>query len=119
MSPGAEHSTPEVITDEFYYSNHSCDPNCKTQIIVDKGTKKIGIFALKEIERGEELAYDYKFPVEDTADKIACKCASFVFSLFRLLGTDLSRRRSDKVQGIHELVLREKLTTAAAAVIIN
>ena len=38
------------------YINHSCDPNCET---VAEG-RRIFIEALKDIERGEELAYDYR-----------------------------------------------------------
>jgi SET domain-containing protein len=43
----------------------SCDPNCHTQIIPSDGKKKIFIYAKKDIEPGEELCYDYKFPIEE------------------------------------------------------
>ncbi len=39
------------------YINHSCDPNCEA-IITDK---KIFIHALRSIQPGEELAYDYQY----------------------------------------------------------
>lgn len=40
------------------------------------GQKKIIIFAKHDIEEGEELTYDYKFPIED--DKIPCLCGATV-----------------------------------------
>jgi histone-lysine N-methyltransferase SETD1 len=56
------------------FLNHSCDPNCYTQIISHEGKKKIIIFAKRDIEVGEELCYDYKFPIEDV--KIPCYCGA-------------------------------------------
>ena len=38
------------------------------------GQKKIVIYAKRDIEEGEEITYDYKFPIE--ADKIPCLCGS-------------------------------------------
>ena len=57
------------------YINHSCDPNCFTKIISVDGEKKISIYSKKDIEKGEELHYDYKFPYEeDSSKKIKCYC---------------------------------------------
>lgn len=56
------------------FINHSCDPNCYSKVILVDGRKHIVIFALRAIRRGEELTYDYKFPIED--DKIPCTCRS-------------------------------------------
>jgi SET domain-containing protein len=42
------------------FINHSCDPNCYTRIFSVEGVSKIGIYAKRNISRGEELAYDYK-----------------------------------------------------------
>ena len=41
--------------------NHSCDPNCDTDIIDDK----IWIRSFKDIEKGEELTYDYGFTFDE------------------------------------------------------
>ena len=51
--------------------NHSCDPNCETDII--KG--KIWIIAIRDIKKGEELTYDYGFDWEDYEDH-PCKCGA-------------------------------------------
>ncbi|GET56508.1 histone-lysine N-methyltransferase SETD1-like [Rhizophagus irregularis DAOM 181602=DAOM 197198] len=53
--------------------NHSCDPNCNAKILTIKGKKKIAIYAKRDIEFGEEITYDYKFPI-DKHDKIPCHC---------------------------------------------
>jgi hypothetical protein len=42
------------------FINHSCDPNCKTKIIVVDGRKHVCIYCKRRIEPGEELCYDYK-----------------------------------------------------------
>jgi hypothetical protein len=57
--------------------NHSCDPNCEAII---EG-RHIWIDALRDIRRGEELAYDYRYEwaenytVEDLAF-YKCECGS-------------------------------------------
>ena len=57
--------------------NHSCDPNCYTQIITHEGRKKIIIYAKRDVRVGEELAYDYKFQwAEREEDKLACTCGA-------------------------------------------
>lgn len=41
------------------FINHSCDPNCRTQIVCENGEKKIFIYAKRDIDVDEELAYEY------------------------------------------------------------
>ena len=53
------------------FLNHSCDPNCWIDII----KKRIWIIALRDIEEGEELTYDYGFDVEHWEDH-PCRCGS-------------------------------------------
>ena len=45
--------------------NHSCDPNCTAKIITISGQKKIVIYAKVDIAPGDEVTYDYHFPLED------------------------------------------------------
>lgn len=51
--------------------NHSCNPNCKTDVIKNK----IWIIAKKDIKKGEELSYDYGFSL-DTYKDYPCKCGA-------------------------------------------
>lgn len=50
------------------FINHSCEPNCETQKWTTQGEGHgfggktvVGIFAIRDIEVGEELSYDYQF----------------------------------------------------------
>ncbi|PKU87130.1 Histone-lysine N-methyltransferase ATX1 [Dendrobium catenatum] len=56
------------------FINHSCEPNCYTKVITVDGQKKIFIYAKRHISTGEELTYNYKFPLEEK--KIPCNCGS-------------------------------------------
>lgn len=56
------------------FINHSCEPNCVAKIIRVDQKERVVIYASKDIRPGEELLYDYKFPLEDK--KIPCHCGS-------------------------------------------
>ncbi|KAI8376247.1 uncharacterized protein BYT42DRAFT_573933 [Radiomyces spectabilis] len=56
------------------FINHCCTPNCTAKIITVDKHKKIVIYANRDIEPGEEITYDYKFPIEN--EKIPCLCGS-------------------------------------------
>ncbi|KAI5804187.1 hypothetical protein DFH27DRAFT_610221 [Peziza echinospora] len=59
------------------FINHSCTPNCTAKIIKVEGSKRIVIYALRDIAREEELTYDYKFERElDSDERIPCLCGS-------------------------------------------
>ncbi|CAH8559213.1 unnamed protein product [Heterobilharzia americana] len=59
------------------YINHSCDPNCTAEILNCDNSNHIVIIANKNIEKGDELTYDYKFDLEeDRWDRIPCLCGS-------------------------------------------
>lgn len=59
------------------YINHSCDPNCET-LAEDR---RIFIEAIKDIEAGEELAYDYMIERDgddppDIEQLFGCRCGA-------------------------------------------
>ncbi|KAK2847190.1 hypothetical protein Q5P01_010189 [Channa striata] len=58
------------------FINHSCEPNCYSRVITVDGQKHIVIFASRRICCGEELTYDYKFPIEDASNKLPCNCGA-------------------------------------------
>ncbi|KAI9504175.1 hypothetical protein BX070DRAFT_190385 [Coemansia spiralis] len=56
------------------FVNHSCKPNCRAKMIVADGTKRMVIYAGQDIQAGEEITYNYKFPLEEI--KIPCLCGA-------------------------------------------
>ncbi|KAI1765552.1 histone H3-K4 methyltransferase Set1 [Hypoxylon sp. FL1150] len=59
------------------FINHSCMPNCTAKIIKVEGSKRIVIYALRDIAQNEELTYDYKFEREyGSQDRIPCLCGT-------------------------------------------
>ncbi|XP_035389803.1 histone-lysine N-methyltransferase 2A isoform X2 [Electrophorus electricus] len=58
------------------FINHSCEPNCYSRVVNSDGKKHIVIFAMRKIYRGEELTYDYKFPIEEPGNKLSCNCGA-------------------------------------------
>lgn len=60
--------------------NSSCDPNCITQKWRDASTGEIrvGIFAKRDVQKGEELVYDYNFEhiLEGGSKKYTCQCGA-------------------------------------------
>uniref|UniRef100_A0A7E4VME8 [histone H3]-lysine(4) N-trimethyltransferase n=1 Tax=Panagrellus redivivus TaxID=6233 RepID=A0A7E4VME8_PANRE len=56
------------------FINHCCNPNCYARISSRNGKKHILIYSKRYIDKGEELTYDYKFPIEES--KIECHCGA-------------------------------------------
>jgi SET domain-containing protein len=68
---------PEVGGNDARWINHSCDPNCEAVEEEDR----VFIYAMRNIQRGEELLYDYRLqidePITDAAKKkFACHCGA-------------------------------------------
>ncbi len=53
------------------FINHSCDPNCESDII--RG--KIWIVAIRDIKKGEELSYNYGYDIDSYEDH-KCRCGA-------------------------------------------
>ena len=70
------------------FINHSCAPNCELQRWNVEGYTRIGIFAIDDIRKGEEITYDYKF---FTAEETKCHCGAATCR--KLLGANLARER--------------------------
>ena len=99
--PGERHHTflfaidDDIVIDaavngnDARWINHSCDPNCDA--VIEDG--RIWIEAIRDIEPGEELAYDYAYelPERHTAaakKRFPCNCGAK-----RCRGTLLIRKR--------------------------
>ncbi|EKX52694.1 hypothetical protein GUITHDRAFT_65244 [Guillardia theta CCMP2712] len=56
------------------FINHSCDPNCHTHRYRSLGEVVVGIFAKRDIEKGEEITIDYQ--MFDGAATKKCHCGA-------------------------------------------
>jgi SET domain-containing protein len=68
---------PQIGGNDARWINHSCDPNCEAIEEDDR----IFIDALRDIQAGEELFYDYALEIdepitEESKKKFACHCHS-------------------------------------------
>jgi hypothetical protein len=64
-----------VVIDGFgmaAFVNHSCNPNCES----DQFGDHIWIVALRDIEAGEELTYDYCLWDGEPGDEAPCYCGA-------------------------------------------
>jgi SET domain-containing protein len=71
------------------FINHSCDPNCDA--VIDGG--RIWIETIRDVEPGEELAYDYAYVLEErhtpaAKKRFPCTCGSP-----RCRGTILAKKK--------------------------
>lgn len=67
----------EVRGNDARFINHSCKPNCEATVV--RG--RVYIEALRTIEEGEELYYDYQLDIgeevtEEDKQRYACLCGS-------------------------------------------
>jgi SET domain-containing protein len=98
--PGVPHHTclfaidDDIVIDaavngnDARFINHSCDPNCDAIVEDDR----IWIETIRDVEQGEELAYDYAFVLKERHTPAAkrrfpCRCGSA-----RCRGTMLARK---------------------------
>jgi hypothetical protein len=60
---------------ESRYINHSCRPNSGARTIYLNGRRRLFFYALRDIDVGQEITYDYKFvPETDSSNRIECQC---------------------------------------------
>lgn len=58
------------------FINHSCEPNCRTEKWMVNGEICIGLFALRDIKKGEEVTFDYNYVRVFGAAAKKCYCGS-------------------------------------------
>lgn len=62
LDNGKDVIDPAIGGNEARWINHSCDPNCEA---IEDDDERIFIEALRDIEPGEELFYDYQLEVDE------------------------------------------------------
>jgi SET domain-containing protein len=76
LDNGKEVIDPSVGGNEARWINHSCEPNCEA---IENSRDRVFIYALRDIEPGEELFYDYQLEIdepitEETKQESKCSC---------------------------------------------
>jgi len=68
-------TNPMINRNEAKYINHSCVPNCDVHRWNVDGIERVGVFALTDIAKGEELTYNYKWTSTNGEGRI-CYCGN-------------------------------------------
>jgi hypothetical protein len=86
--------------------NHSCDPNAALR-------KRSELFALRDIPKGEQIAYDYSLTIAPTKWRMECACGAPTCR--KVLGDVLSiprrQRMRYRAQGAMQDYMRKLLDT--------
>ncbi|XP_068660012.1 histone-lysine N-methyltransferase ASHH3-like [Aristolochia californica] len=94
------------------YINHSCQPNTEMQKWRIDGETRIGIFATRDIKKGEDLTYDYRF-VQFGADQY-CHCGAL--GCRRKLGSKPSKPKLCSSDAALKLVACEVAAAASSPI---
>ncbi len=105
-----------VDGNEARFINHSCDPNCESVI----ESRRVFIEAIRTIEPGEELTYDYQIRREDddppNIDEIfACRCGFAQCRGTMLWPPEPPERRNAKRQTQEEAAIGARRSEPAGA----
>jgi len=78
LDNGTEVIDPAIGGNEARWINHSCEPNCEA---IEEEDERIFIYALRNLQPGEELFYDYALQVDgpitrEVIEESRCFCGS-------------------------------------------
>lgn len=79
------------------FINHSCEPNCAAEKWLVNGEYRMGFFAKRELNAGEELTIDYRFETFGTGESTNEKCfcgAPTCRGTISLKSNDTTRKRA-------------------------
>jgi SET domain-containing protein len=95
------------------YINHGCDPNCESST----SDRRVFIEAIRTIQKGEELAYDYQIQRDpddppNVDEVFACRCGA---ATCRGSMLEARKKRRAKAKGKSKVKARAKAKTKAKA----
>ena len=62
LSDGSQVINAAIDGNDARWINHSCDPNCEA---IEEDDDRVFIYALRDLEPGEELFYDYALEIDE------------------------------------------------------
>ncbi|MEK6974971.1 MAG: SET domain-containing protein-lysine N-methyltransferase [Candidatus Thermoplasmatota archaeon] len=69
-------------------ANFSCDPNCES---INEDSRKVWIVAVRDIKAGDEITYDYNFPLVEPPPLCHCgaaKCRGYIVGSDHVMDLD-------------------------------
>ena len=75
----------DIPDNDAKYINHSCEPNCETEVVGES----VWIETIKDVKKGEEITYNYGFEIDEKKPHLfkehpcrcgSKKCAGFILS---------------------------------------
>ncbi|ETW09272.1 serine/threonine protein kinase [Aphanomyces invadans] len=81
------------------FVNHSCKPNCKAEKWTVGGETRLLVFALRDLEPGEELTFDYQWTVLGR-QRIKCFCGEVECKGF--IGDEVEKKPMDTPDGVFQ-----------------
>ena len=87
----------------------SSQPNCYAKVIKIDGQNKIVIYSKQPIGIGEEITYDYKFPIEDEKIRFDFLSPSKVHILSTFLKVFVRRKGLQEISELSNFVITAQL----------
>jgi len=108
-----------VMSNAGRYLNHSCDPNCESDII----SGKVWIDAMRDIHKGEEVTINYNYELEGFSNR-SCQCGSKNCPGFMIANHQLGLKNPQKLlrtmmEMSNEIISQKKQKRPAAKQIID
>lgn len=95
LTNGRDVIDPDVGGNEARWINHSCDPNCEA---IEEGNR-VFIYALKPLQPGDELFYDYGLEVDQPRTAALEKEYKCFCGAVRCRGTLLGKKKTSRASG--------------------
>jgi len=96
------------------FINSSCEPNCEAMRWQDAGTgeTRVGIFAVRNVQCGEEITYDYAYEDFDVKQSFKCECSSELCRKWLDAKPERLKRRGESVVIERDGQLQDAMITA-------
>eukprot|EP00041_Stephanoeca_diplocostata_P018202 m.379390 g.379390 ORF g.379390 m.379390 type:complete len:687 (-) comp20953_c0_seq1:513-2573(-) len=111
------------------FVNHSCDPNCKLEKWLVDGYQRLGFYAMKDMQAGDEVTIDYQYQrISDVSQPCYCESSNCRGQLVadtdkedtsshRRLSSGSARKSAKQMESVLDGLRDDQGGLAAAAVV--